>query len=80
MQLSGLRGRWRPWASARLPAVLPSCCPEFAAVIVGVNRRGELEEVAAALTQIADRMDEFGPVPAIDPIYLDPSRWPSFTQ
>ena len=65
----------------------PDCgCLAFAAVrnsrpsSYGVNRRGELEEVAAALTQIADRMDEFGPVPAIDPIYLDPSRWPSFNQ
>ena len=81
-QLSGLRGRWKTMGVSPIAGCLAFVLqrPEVAAVIVGVNRRGELEEVAAALAQIADRMDEFGPVPAIDPIYLDPSRWPSFTQ
>ena len=81
-QLSSLRGRWKAMGVSPIAGCLAFVLqrPEVAAVIVGVNRRGELEEVAAALTQIADRMDEFDPVPAIDPIYLDPSRWPSFTQ
>lgn len=51
--------------------------PEIDVAIVGVNRLSELNEIEAAITQIADRPMDFE-LPAMpDPIYLDPRRWPA---
>jgi aryl-alcohol dehydrogenase-like predicted oxidoreductase len=81
-QLSDLRGRWNAMGVGPIAGCLAFVLQrhEIAAVILGVNRRAELEEIAAAVTQIADRMDDFGPSPLIDQIYLDPSRWPCIPQ
>ena len=49
------------------------------AAIVGVNRRHELDEIEAALAEFGDN-GTFMPPAAIDPIYLDPRRWPSSMQ
>jgi aryl-alcohol dehydrogenase-like predicted oxidoreductase len=77
--IAALRNRWtrsglRPLAGC-LAFVLHR--PEIDAVIVGVNRRSELEEIGAAIAAIVDREVEVGVVPPIDPIYLNPSRWPA---
>lgn len=80
-QIANLRARW----SAEGVSALAGCLafvlqqPEVDAVIVGINRPAELDEIAAALARIADRAIDFGPAPSIDPIHLDPSRWPAFT-
>lgn len=48
--------------------------------IVGVNRLHELNEIEVALADLADDEGEFRPSVAIDPIYLDPRRWPTTLQ
>jgi hypothetical protein len=49
--------------------------PEVDAVIVGVNRLRELDDIVAAAGQSANvRLRD--PAPSIDPLYLDASRWP----
>jgi aryl-alcohol dehydrogenase-like predicted oxidoreductase len=52
--------------------------PEIDVVIIGLNRCSELEEIVAAVMGLVGRTIEFGPSPSVDPIYLDPSRWPAF--
>ncbi len=50
------------------------------AAIVGVNRLQELNEIEAAVTGPAGENGEFEFPAAIDPIYLDPRRWPTTLQ
>jgi len=80
--IASLRAHWAaenltPLAGC-LRCVLRSA--DIDTVIVGVNRRHELDEIEAALSEIADHDGEFEPAAAIDPIYLDPRRWPSVMQ
>jgi aryl-alcohol dehydrogenase-like predicted oxidoreductase len=49
--------------------------PEIDAVIVGVNRVGEFDEIVAAVDQSMD-VCLHGPATSVDPLYLDSSRWP----
>jgi len=76
--ICSLRERWTaqhlsPVAGC-LQAVLSN--PEIDVAIVGVNRLSELNEIEAAVTQIAGRPMDFEPPAMPDPDYLDPRRWP----
>ena len=51
--------------------------PEIDAVIVGVNRVAEFDEIVEAAMQ-SDRIQDCVEAPLVDPVYLDPSRWPAF--
>lgn len=51
---------------------------EVDAVIVGCNRRAEVEEIVAAVASLAGRRMEFGSAAPADVKYLDPSLWPDF--
>jgi len=50
---------------------------EIDAVIVGVNRRDEFDDIVAAVNQNRNVCVQ-EPAESIDPIYLDASRWPAF--
>ncbi len=50
---------------------------EIDAVIVGVNREKEFDEIANMARQSGNIRD-CGAAPTVDPVYLDPSRWPAF--
>jgi aryl-alcohol dehydrogenase-like predicted oxidoreductase len=50
---------------------------EIDAVVVGVNRRAEFDEIAAIIGWLAKHPVDVGPVPVIDPSYLDPVQWPA---
>jgi aryl-alcohol dehydrogenase-like predicted oxidoreductase len=50
------------------------------AAIVGVNRLHELNEIEAAVAGSAGDNGEFELPAVIDPIYLDPRRWPATLQ
>jgi hypothetical protein len=52
--------------------------PEIDAIIVGVNRLPELDDIAAAVRQSGDVVFNEAAAAMIDPLYLDASRWPSF--
>jgi aryl-alcohol dehydrogenase-like predicted oxidoreductase len=45
--------------------------------IIGVNRLHELDEIEAAIARLDSENTKFEFPIAIDPIYLDPRRWPS---
>jgi aryl-alcohol dehydrogenase-like predicted oxidoreductase len=69
------------WAAERLTPL--SGCLRYAlhnadidAVIVGVNRLHELEEIEAAVAELGDNNGTPEPAVAIDPVYLDPRLWP----
>jgi aryl-alcohol dehydrogenase-like predicted oxidoreductase len=69
----------RQWEEAGLTAI-GGCLafalhrPEIDAVIVGVNRLGEFDDIVAAMGGRDVCLHE--PAVSIDPLYLDPSRWP----
>jgi aryl-alcohol dehydrogenase-like predicted oxidoreductase len=75
-----LRARWAA------ENVTPLCgCLQYVlhthgidAAIIGVNRLSELHEIEAALDAFTNNAAEFELEAAVDPIYLDPRRWPSF--
>ena len=50
------------------------------AAIIGVNRLHELNEIEAAIAELAGSNGEFAPPTAVDSIYLDPRRWPTTLQ
>jgi aryl-alcohol dehydrogenase-like predicted oxidoreductase len=52
--------------------------PEIDAVIVGVNRVQELEQIEAVVASLPDGDTDIALDQPIDPAYLDPSRWPDF--
>jgi len=72
----------RHWAERGWSAI--AACLAFAlqqteidAVIVGVNRCTEFDEIADVARQSSSIRD-CGAAPMVDPLYLDPSRWPAF--
>ncbi len=50
---------------------------EVDAAIVGVNSVAEFEEITAAIADIGDAQVDQDVMPPVDPIFLDPSRWPA---
>jgi aryl-alcohol dehydrogenase-like predicted oxidoreductase len=79
-RLSGLRARWASQGRSPLAGCLASvlACPQIDAAIVGVNRLQELEEVIAAVASLGPEATEVVEGALIDPLYLDPRRWPAF--
>jgi aryl-alcohol dehydrogenase-like predicted oxidoreductase len=77
-----IAGLQRQWGEAGLTA-LGGCLafalrrPEIDAVIVGVNRLSEFADIVAAMEAGID-VSLHEPAVSIDPLYLDPSRWPTF--
>jgi hypothetical protein len=74
--LAGLHARWADESLSPLAGCLcePMRNADINVAIVGVNRLHELTEIEAALMQ-SDASRNFPP-PPVDPIYLDPRRWP----
>lgn len=77
--INSLRARWAehhlsPVAGC-LQAVLSN--RQIDVAIIGVNRLFELNEIMAAITQLADRPVDFEPPAMPDAMYLDPRRWPA---
>lgn len=52
---------------------------EIDAVIVGVNHGTEFDEIANMARQSGSIRDCGAAAPVVDPVYLDPSRWPAFS-
>ncbi len=50
------------------------------AIIVGVNQLSELEEIEAAAIPSDGGEFDFDSMPPVDPVYLDPRRWPQFAR
>jgi aryl-alcohol dehydrogenase-like predicted oxidoreductase len=80
--LAHLRNEWALRGLSPIAACLAFVIrqPAIDAAIIGVNRCTEFDEIAAALLEaetIAETSD--GMLPDIDPIYLEPSRWPART-
>ncbi len=78
--LASLRNAWASRGLSPVAACLAFVLrhPAIDAAIVGVNRRVELAEIIAALDEAqatAGSNDEMPP--EVDPIFLDPSRWPT---
>jgi aryl-alcohol dehydrogenase-like predicted oxidoreductase len=75
-EIVDLHRRWQEQGLNALAGCLAFALqqPEIDAVIVGINRRSELDEIIAAAT--APAAVDIGPAPNVDQIYLDPSRWP----
>ena len=76
--LASLRKRWAAQKITPLSGCLRSVLRNRAidAAIVGVNRRHELDEIEVAVGSLADDEADFVIGGAVDPIYLDPRRWP----
>ncbi len=74
--LAGLHARWAGENLSPLAGCLRAATSnaDIGVAIVGVNRLHELTEIEAALNHWEGSAD-FSP-PPIDPVYLDPRRWP----
>lgn len=76
----GLREYWQQRGLSALGGCLAFALqrPEIDAIIVGVNRLKEFEQIETAVNSLPD--GDIGPdiSQPIDPAYLDPSRWPDF--
>jgi aryl-alcohol dehydrogenase-like predicted oxidoreductase len=79
-RIADLRAKWSAAGVSALAGCLTFVLqqPEIDAVIVGVNRVVEFDEIEAAVRKVAGNRIEMEPASPVDPIYLDPSRWPSF--
>ena len=81
LQSAASEDAWRMGAARAVAArrrVLPSFCDqnEVDAAIVGVNSIAEFDEITAAVADIGDAQTDSDVMPPVDPIFLDPSRWP----
>jgi aryl-alcohol dehydrogenase-like predicted oxidoreductase len=81
-QITKLHRRWAEHGLAPLEGSLGCALAEgdIDAIVVGVNRRVEFDEIAAAVAKLKGIAVERGPAAAIDASLLDPSRWPNFPQ
>jgi aryl-alcohol dehydrogenase-like predicted oxidoreductase len=79
--LESLRADWRIRGLTPLSGSLTSVLQqgEIDVAVVGVNRRSELVDIVESIHCVSDTPRGFGSDDAIDPIYLNPARWPSFT-
>ena len=77
-EIAALQRSWAEQGQSALAGCLAFALQqrEVDVVIVGVNRLAEFEEIKAALAQVVGKAIEFGQAPSIEPIYLDPTRWP----
>ncbi len=77
--LAGLHGDWAAHGLSPLAACLAFVLRQSGvdAAIVGVNSLAEFDEIELAVAATAGSGIDFGKTPVVDPLYLDPSRWPS---
>jgi aryl-alcohol dehydrogenase-like predicted oxidoreductase len=77
-EISELQQRWEANGLSALAGCLAFAAqrPEVDRIIVGVNRRRELDEIVAAFQQAGRNAVDFGPAPNLPATYLDPSQWP----
>jgi len=75
-----LRETWQRRGQSALSGCLSFAFrqPEIDAVIVGVNRLNEFEQIEAAVASLTDADADIALDQPVDPAYLDPSRWPDF--
>jgi aryl-alcohol dehydrogenase-like predicted oxidoreductase len=75
--IAGLQRQWGEAGQTAIGGCLAFvlCRPEVDAVIVGVNRLGEFDDIVAAMEE-GGNVCLHEPAVSIDPLYLDPSRWP----
>lgn len=76
----GLRGLWQQRGLSALDACLAFALhrPEIDAVIVGVNSLSEFKQIELAAASSAGIDSDIDIDQPIDPVYVDPSRWPVF--
>jgi aryl-alcohol dehydrogenase-like predicted oxidoreductase len=76
--LANLHERWAVAKLSPLSACLHSVLanPQIDAAIVGVNRLHEFDEIVAAVSGMRSEARSSEPIGAIDPLFLDPRRWP----
>jgi aryl-alcohol dehydrogenase-like predicted oxidoreductase len=78
--IASLQTRWREQGLSAVAGCLAFALrkQEVDAVIVGVNRCAELDEIIAAVKFAPNVAATVDSVPTIDAAFLDPSRWPKF--
>ena len=78
-QLAKMRSGWARRGLSPLAGCLAFVLHqiEVDAAIVGVNSVAEFEEITAAIADIGDAQVDQDVMPPVDPIFLDPSRWPA---
>ncbi len=78
--IAAMQRRWAEQGRSPIAACLAFALQqaEVDAVIVGVNRCAEFEEIVGAARQNGG-IRQYDAAPVVDPVYLDPSRWPSFS-
>lgn len=76
----GLREKWKQRGLSALGGCLAFALrqPEIDAVIVGVNRMKEFEQIEAAVVSLAGGDTDIALGQPVDTVFLDPSRWPDF--
>jgi aryl-alcohol dehydrogenase-like predicted oxidoreductase len=74
------RGQWQQRGLSALGGCLAFALrqPEIDAVLVGVNRMKEFEQIEAAINALPGGDIDIDIEQPVDPAYLDPSRWPDF--
>ncbi len=79
-KIVGLRGVWRKRGVSALDGCLAFALqrPEVDAVIVGVNCLYEFEQIERAAASSVGVDGDIDTDQPIDPVYVDPSRWPAF--
>jgi aryl-alcohol dehydrogenase-like predicted oxidoreductase len=80
--LAQLHARWAAEKRTPLAGCLDCALhnPNIDVVVVGVNRLRELDEIAAATAGLGDADAKKWPPMAVDPLFLDPRRWPTSLQ
>jgi len=79
-KIARLRHLWRKRGLTALDGCLSFVLqqPEVDAVIVGVNCLNEFEQIELAVTSSAGNDGDIDTGQPVDPVYIDPSRWPAF--
>ena len=78
--IANARALWRQRGLSALDGCLAFAFQraEIDAVIVGVNSLKEFVQIETAVTSYAGKHVDVDPDGPIDPIFIDPSRWPTF--
>jgi aryl-alcohol dehydrogenase-like predicted oxidoreductase len=79
-RIVALRELWRKRGASALDGCLAFALqrPEIDAVVVGVNCLKEFEQIELAVASSAGVDGDIDTGQPIDPVYIDPSRWPAF--
>ena len=80
--IDSVRLNWEKRGLTALSGALASVLAqkEIDVVVVGVNRKSEFVEIVDSIRGAFEGSTEFDSDFAINPIYLNPARWPSFTK